>query len=780
MAVGIFCIGTLFGMIDLQLSRMDAAHRASEPSHINLILRADADNNLLTEIRELAEVDDVDTMAQLTVRFRLPGWAGWQMGSLIIRPDYLGQSPDQTTLQDGLWPIGESMAIERLSAQAAGLKTGDTVEFETVDGVRSYAIGGLVRHPFVKPPKFGGQWHFFASSQAAASFGVQAHSFRQLLIRIKAPYRIDKAREVASRIRLLLNRHQIGVNVTLLQNPEQHWGRPFFAGINRVLQVMALAALVLASVLIFNTLSAHVTQQTEQIGVMKALGGSTWTIAGLYLLETLLMALLAVALAAPSSLAAAHFSSCRLLDLFNIDCGSFTFSKRALLIMIVGGLAAPLLSAMFPIWRGAALTVRVALASYGLGSDFGCNRVDRCIDRFGNRFLPTLYAAALGNLFRRKARLLLTQLVLVAAGVTFMVLMSLAASVNLTLDNEMARSRHDVRLGFVGDQDGAKIRKVIETVLPTTKVEFWQRVPIEGFKEHKPLRQKGALGVQLLALPAASPMYRPLIERGRWLRPEDAGQRVLVMSAESAELSGIDEGDSVEVQLGSSRSEWQVVGLYRWLAGSGYTVEPVYAPLETVQGITGRRDQFSFALLKDAIATLSEESRYLDRLKQAFQDNGIKLDVYTTQGRLEQRQFTRNQFNPVIGTLLGLASMIAAVGGIGLSGTLAIGVLQRIREIGVLRSIGAPSRAIFRLFLMEGLLHGILAWLISVPLAFIAARALSAELGMIMFGLHLDYAFDLAAVGYWLFIVVVLSGIAAYWPAHKAAGITIRESLGNP
>ncbi len=42
-AVGVFCVGTLFGMIDLQLTKMDASHRQSQPSHINLLLRQDTD-----------------------------------------------------------------------------------------------------------------------------------------------------------------------------------------------------------------------------------------------------------------------------------------------------------------------------------------------------------------------------------------------------------------------------------------------------------------------------------------------------------------------------------------------------------------------------------------------------------------------------------------------------------------------------------------------------------------------------------------------------------------
>jgi putative ABC transport system permease protein len=302
---------------------------------------------------------------------------------------------------------------------------------------------------------------------------------------------------------------------------------------------------------------------------------------------------------------------------------------------------------------------------------------------------------------------------------------------------------------------------------------------MEMSKQGAALRQKGSLGAQLLAVPSDTAMYRPLIETGRWLHAGDAGQRVLVLSADTAALNGISAGDALEVIIGPVSQTWHVIGTYRWLAGGTFTVEPVYAPLETVQDMTQNRDMASFLLLDAAPSNLEEETQYMRSLKQLFQDRGVKLDVYTTQAKLEQRQFARNQFQPVIATLLGLTAMIAAVGGIGLSGALNIGVLQRTREIGVLRAIGAPDNAVFRLFLLEGLLHGTVAWMLSVPLSYLAAEPLAEQLGKTMLGIRLDFAFDWRAVAYWLAIVTLLAWIASYWPARKAARLTVRECLGH-
>ncbi|MDO9270181.1 MAG: FtsX-like permease family protein [Methylobacter sp.] len=777
-AIGLFVIGTLLGMMDLQLGSMDNAHRQSQASHINLILKQDADIAVAESIKNIDGVADIDTLTQFSVQFKTPQSAQWQTGTVLFRADYQDQQYDRMTLLSGNFPREKTIAVERLSARFAGLNTGDNIEFSTANGTEKLAIDGIIRHPFVKPPAFGGQLHFFIAPELATAFGIPAHTFRQLLVQIKPPYSEDKARSIAGEIRARLAVSGIAVNATLLQDPDRHWGRAIFSGIYLVLTVMAWASLALSSVLILNTVAALITQQTDQIGIMKALGARRRTIANIYLSEVFILSLIALLIAVPLSWAGAFYSSRWILDVFNIELNGFVYSSRSLYLMIAGGLLAPLLAALWPIWKGASMSVRQAIASYGLGADFVSHGVDRWLERAAAALLPTIYAVALGNLLRRKARLLWTQSVLIIAGVLFIVIMSLIASVNLTLNNELARSRYAVRIGFTQDQPAETVKDILRNIPPTTAVEFWNRLPVELFLHDKLIRQSGSLGLQMIALPSDTSMYRPLIVAGRWFEPADDQQNRLVINAATAELNGIHVGDRLNAKLLQQPArEWQVIGLYRWFAGSGYAVEPVYAPLSTLQPGNLNEHKHAFVLLSANINALTEEKTYVDTLKTAFEQQHIKLDFYTTLAKLEQRQFAENQFRPITGMLLGLAVMIAAVGAIGLSGTLAIGVLQRTREIGVLRAIGASSSAIFKLFMLEGLFHGLLAWLISIPLAFLVAEPLAEQLGITMLGIHLDFVFSLLSVGFWLGFVLILAMLAAYLPARNASKIVVRAGL---
>jgi putative ABC transport system permease protein len=357
--------------------------------------------------------------------------------------------------------------------------------------------------------------------------------------------------------------------------------------------------------------------------------------------------------------------------------------------------------------------------------------------------------------------------------------MSLINALNLTLDNEMERHRYAVRLGFSLDQPATKVEKLLRDFDQNAHIETWRRLPVELIKNNLPIIPKGSLGLQLLALPADSQLYSPRIEKGRNLQANDAGKHVLLISNDTAQKNAIEVGDTINVQIGTHIELWEVAGTYNWLAGNNFTIESVYVPLETIQVQTHQSNIATYAFIDTPILNLIEEKAYLKKLKAFFNHERISLDVYTTQGKREQRQFAQNQFQSVIGTFSGLASLIAAVGGISLSGTVALNVLQRKREIGVLRAIGASDKNILYLFWSEGFFHAISAWLWSVPLAYFLSKSLSIQLGQIIFGVKLDFCFDWLSIIYCLLGLLIIVSLAAYFPARNASKLTVKEALSS-
>jgi putative ABC transport system permease protein len=163
------------------------------------------------------------------------------------------------------------------------------------------------------------------------------------------------------------------------------------------------------------------------------------------------------------------------------------------------------------------------------------------------------------------------------------------------------------------------------------------------------------------------------------------------------------------------------------------------------------------------------------RLEDTYRERNMPVEISET--TLVYRAGMEMEFAIFIGMLLALAVIVALVGGIGLMGALSISVIERTKEIGVLRAIGARSPTILKMFMLEGLVTGLLSWLIAVPLALFVSPALAATLGRMMFGANLDYRFNAPAAAIWLAVIVVIAVLASILPARAATRISVRQSL---
>jgi putative ABC transport system permease protein len=134
-------------------------------------------------------------------------------------------------------------------------------------------------------------------------------------------------------------------------------------------------------------------------------------------------------------------------------------------------------------------------------------------------------------------------------------------------------------------------------------------------------------------------------------------------------------------------------------------------------------------------------------------------------------------FAAIIALALMMALLLAVVGGLGLMGTLSINVLERTREIGVMRAIGAADGAVAWVFIVEGILIGLLSWLVGSLCAVPLSGLLSDALGMALLQWPLAHTFSLQGVWLWLVVVVILSALASFWPARNATRLTVRDVL---
>jgi putative ABC transport system permease protein len=153
------------------------------------------------------------------------------------------------------------------------------------------------------------------------------------------------------------------------------------------------------------------------------------------------------------------------------------------------------------------------------------------------------------------------------------------------------------------------------------------------------------------------------------------------------------------------------------------------------------------------------------------------LDVYSDFKLAALRKALEDHFSVLYFLLMFMSALVATVGGLGLVSTMGLNVLERTREIGVMRATGAGTHAILRIIVTEGALIGGVSWVIAAIVAWPVSAYLSYNFGLIMFEAPLVFAVSPLGVVVWLGLVVGFAIGASFYPAWNASRLPVREAL---
>jgi putative ABC transport system permease protein len=760
-AVGVFALGFVFGTSDVMSIGMTESHKASLFPHITFYTGLFDDDVVETILHE-SDVAEAEGERVSSIRWKLEGDEDWNDGAITTRDDYEAQRTNLLDLVDGDWPTGRGLAVERLASQHFHIPMGTEIIVEFGRGERRLPIEGVARAAQVFPPQWGGDANFYASPETLVWLTDQEQGFNRLNVLLKS-FSEEGAEEAAERIQDRLERMDIVVGGHQISDPEVHWAQETMDSILLILKVLGGLSLALSGFLIINMMNATVTQQVWQIGVMKVVGGTRGRVIRVYLTMASIYGLLSLFLAVPLGAVGAHLLASWMLDLFNIIGSGFRVMPLAVGVQVVVGLIVPLFAALVPVVGGARITPHQAISNYGLGAGFGRSWLDTIIGRI--RRLPRPLALSLRNTFRRKARIVLTLITLVLGGMMFIVVLSVGSSMHNTIDVLLNDFGFDVLVVFDRAHRAARLLEAAESVDAVTRAEVWD-VRIATLELGGGEESQG----QLWGIPDNSEMFSPRLTNGRALAPEDGN--AILLNNRIAVDNDIHVGDTVTMTVEGKEITWTVVGT---IINLNNNFSDNFVPFDTLAREIGNANRGAFVMMKTAEHNVETHDMVIRELRAACTARRIKPVFFQSGGEL--RQQTGAQFDVITYLMLAMAVLAAAVGSIGLMSTMSINVVERRREIGVMRAIGAPSLAILGIIIIEGIMVGTMSWLIAAPLSYPGARLFNNVLGETVFQMPLDFVYSMPALVGWLVIIVIMSALASLWPALQATQVSVREAL---
>ncbi|MBK8799013.1 MAG: FtsX-like permease family protein [Anaerolineales bacterium] len=359
---------------------------------------------------------------------------------------------------------------------------------------------------------------------------------------------------------------------------------------------------------------------------------------------------------------------------------------------------------------------------------------------------------SLRNTLRRKGRLALTLITLVLGGMIFMTVGSVRSSLDGLINTSLSYYQFDVQVQLGQPYRITRIEQVARTIPAFTTVEGW--LGAQALR----IRDDGAKSdpLSVTALNANSEMVSPTLSQGRWLLPEDQNAIVLSQNVLSAEPD-IQVGDPITLEIGDKESTWVVVGIAQVLGGPPNVI-PVYVNYPYFSWLTADMNRATSAQLKlDPAAGLTQDEA-AELLNDRLEAAGYEVISVFTIDTL--RRFTGAFFDIIIYLLLAMGVLIASVGALGLAGAMSTNVLERTREIGVMRAIGASDGAVLRIVIVEGLIIGLISWLFGALLAYPVGALLAQTVGVVLFQEALPYVFSASGLITWLAVVIVLATLA--------------------
>ena len=772
-ALGAIGIGLVIGGRNLIAESVLAGWQSAEPPNIKLNVEPPLTSDQIERLGRIEGVAEVEGLYNAPVEWRFVGDTEWQTGFLNGRDDYTEQKMALDGLLEGQWPERNSLGIGKISVGPTQVGIGDTVEIRFGDTVRQMPIVGQV-DPVGPTPVF--QETFYADGRTFTRItGIETYNLVQTRGPLDQPFSFAASEATDLRIQAYfedINVNSFGLGFPTpvrITSPDETPAEDVLNALFLLLGLLGAIVIILGVFLVYNSISAIVSQQVDQIGVMKAIGADSRQVVSGYLLLVIAYGFLAALIAVPIGAMSALGIQLFFAQFLNLEIFEAAVDPAAIWVQLAICFIAPLIAAIIPLRSGMKITVREAISTYGLSGAIGL--VDELVAKA--KRVPYIFLLTIGNTFRNRRRVLVIEFALVVAGTIFMMVIGLNDATNYTFGNKLAEvQNYQVTFNTDRPERAELLESVAMGVEGVTAVESW----LLQSGTIRPITQAESdvedARVTLYGQPADTTFYAPELIEGRWLLPLDSNQ--IVISQRIGEQEGVGLGDELILENGNGRTfNAEIVGIIFDPA----TNSSVHLPLETLQ-----REWRNFGLTnKINIQTTNVDAAsqlvVAEAVAQAYEANGIGLAPANANTIAEITASAADGFDIILNLLAVMAVVIALVGGVGLSGILSLSVLERRREIGVMRAIGASNWQVIRLFVGEGVLLGLISWLIAFPLSIPFAYLFSTQALSFALNQQLVYQFTPSGAILWLVIISVLAMIASALPARGASKISVRESL---
>ncbi len=765
-AVGVFAFGVVgTGRLVLQ-HELTQAYEASDPAAAIMTISA-FDDDLVNFVRGLHEVREAEGRYEFSVNLQV-GPDSWNEFHLQAVPDFEDIRVASFYPESGTWPPRRrEVLLERSNFEIAHFPTGDRLHIELPDGrTQDLQVVGVV-HDIGQLPAQNYQEGYGYITFDTLDWLMGTRDYNHLYIRLVDTADRGEVERTVTYIRERIENE--GYTVASTDIPKSHWGMNIVMTISVVMVVIGASSLVLSGFLVFNTTSAVLQQQLKQIGMLKTIGARSRQLMMVYLTTMVVYGVLAVLVSVPLGVLGARAFTNVVANRVNFDIVSFELPPVILVMQIIAALIVPVVAAIFPVLHGTHITAHAAIYEQEVGEALmKKGMIDGLIEQI--KGLPRPLMLSLRNTFRRKGRLRLTVGTLIVASAVFISIFSVRVGLFSMVFNVLSLMNYDAHVDFMGYHRAELLEREAMRVEGVVDAEAW----CVGSGQHiRPDESEGP-NIIVFGIPPESPYTDPVILRGRWLRPGNVNEVVLTddMMIDNPDLRI---GGEITLKVGDDEETLVIVGAAAPL-GSPVMSGFAYVTDEFYQRHWSGMGQADRLVVETDDHSIAYQLHVAQELSDHFKDV-VGLPVASTASIGSFKDGITANFSIIVQILMIISLLLALVGGLALTGTMSLNVLERTREIGVMRAVGASNGSVWQIVIVEGMIISLISSLLGAVLAIPVGKAMNAAVGAAFINGPLEYHYSLVGAAVWGAFSIVLAVVACWMPAWRASRISVRESL---
>ncbi len=754
LAIGLFGLCSVLVAFVILSNDLNANFRATNPPNITIEAPA-------ISAETQARIEALDGVAALERRQVMQGrimagFQGWMPLELFVVDDFAHMRVAKFYSERGAWPPpANGFLIERDGQFFIRNALGASMQIRLANGldVRP-TLAGFAYDPGQAPSRMDMVIYGYVSRATMTAWGASAGE--RLLIAARPGTNV---RALAQQVEALVqDASSVAPRMQIFDSP-QHPHQFQLNAMVALLAGVAAVSFMLCVTLIVNLIDSMMASEQRSIGVMRAIGGRSSQIAGAYLLGVGALGLIACAISIPYAVKMGHAMAIFVSRQLNFNLLSPAGPPWLLAGVMSVGFVLPILVAALRVARASRMPVRDALA-----------RIDPTSGKNAGAAatlpLPLIPRMAVRALLRKPRRAAFTAFALALGLAFFLTALNIRSSLWHTVDTERQSKPYDLRLTLREAYPRTDLQALLASTPNVARAEFWSGAEAT---------LRDANGVQLsnpanvLAAPPQSWAVHPDLLAGSWLN-SGAPDGIVVTQKFIDDEKLLRLGGVYRLRIGANTAPVRIIGVVREF-GPGV----IYAPAALVATLTGVTDRANIAFVQLRTSNFAQQSVGSNALEAALAAGNVRVASVITSALLGM--IVTMHLDSIAQLLMIIAYIALAVAVLGLASSISVSVVERTREIGVLKALGGRSPAIAGLFLTEAALIAALGWVIAMVVAPLISRQIAAAFGAVI----IQYPFDYAAYPWGgalaLGVAVLVALGASALPIRAAIATTTRRAL---